>query len=266
MDLKLVHENLRDAVEEQLLFVAAAESIDDLAGPLEQLTGLFEGLGLCHLLEDLDLEEYRINLTRAAYARRYYLRKCAAAGLSNRRLALSRTDAVLDALAIRGASLAREIANLSRADWNPDWEYRDDYCYFSLIHQFSGGEPTKPAAELLEDFETALEGQSSPRWELCRALAAGEAAPFAEAWTELMEETRERNDDARARMVEPDLPTFLYWPRSFVSVEGLALLYLAESRRLTPEPTHPLCPSAARRIGPGALVADLFEEIEAARQ
>lgn len=267
MDLGAVHDSLLEGVEEQLLQAAAAQGPEELGEPLEALTALFEGLGICHLLESLDVEEYRVSLTRAGYARRYFLRKCARAPITtDRRLALSRTDAVFDALAVGDDGLARDIADLSRADWNRDWEYRDDYCYFSLIHLFAGGRAVRSPGALLEEFEAALEGQRSVRLELCRALAERDESRFSEAWSELLEETRRSKEQERVRMVEPDMEAFLFWPGSFVSVEGLALLHVAELQGLVIDVEHPLCPAAARRIRVGTAVPDLFEEMELARE
>lgn len=264
MDLARVHEELVSELHHGMLHVGKAP-IAELGDLFDDLAGQFEALGLCHLLESADVDELRTNLVRSAHSRRYFLRRSHMEGNDrDRHLALSRTRSFLDAVVAGDLALARQIADASVEVWNPAWEYEDDHCFFLLLHriaQHGGAFPSPDVPELMGRFERSLEGAKSARYDACRALVARDSESFREALSTLLEEEAARNDEERdsAAVHEGDL---LYWPRSYVSVEGLTLLKLADLTGMRIKMDHPLCPELARLPWSAVDQEDLFEAIE----
>ncbi|AKT40380.1 Imm49 family immunity protein [Chondromyces crocatus] len=265
MDLAAVHEELVSELHHGLPYVGTAP-IAALGDEFDAFAKQFEALGLCHLLEFGDEDELRINLVRSGHARRYFLRRSRDEGnVDDRHLALSRTNSFLAAAAAGDAALARQIAEASPEAWNGDWEYEDDHCFFLLLHRLAQQGHAFPQADvqpILDRFERALEGATSARHAVCQALVAGDAAAFATALAERMQEEITRNDQLRdsAAVREGDVS---FWPNSFISLEGLALLNLARLRGLTvpPDLPLPLCPDLARLPWTTVTADDLFEAI-----
>jgi Immunity protein 49 len=267
MDLEIAREGLLSEIEEGLLIVASGYSIDRTSSTLEQLSRCFQGVAICRLLESGDLVKYRENLTRSAYARRFFLRKSREQrNIADRRLALSRTEGFFDALAAGNGLLAREIAALSDNTWHEGWEYKDDHDYFAFLHQVVM-EPASVGRDdlraLLHEYERALDGDEPPRLAVLRSIAERDQATFNAALRALMEELDEQMQKRKDRLLDPSLEAYLLWPRSFVCVEGLALVAIATALRMQVEELIPLCPTAARLPISAVLVEDPFVGIEA---
>ena len=127
--------------------------------------------------------------------------------------------------------LARDIAPLSTEQWKREWEYEDDFCFFLLLHTIvkqPEAFPTPATRPLLERFERALEGGKSTHLDVAKALAARDPHAFSEALGSLLvaEERQIDEDRDSAAVHERDI---LFWPKSRVSIEGLALLQIGES-------------------------------------
>jgi hypothetical protein len=266
MDPGEVATGLVDEVKDGLLIVASGYQIADISATLETLSRCFQSLAICRLLESADLVKYRDNLARSAFARRFFLRKCAEGNnLDDRRLALGRTEAFFDALAAGHGLLAREIASLSLDTWHEGWEYEDDFWYFLFLHRLVLepswlGEP--PSLELLRRFEIALQGDEPPRLIVVRSLVARDQAALEAGLRALMQEREEEAQVRKDRRLEPDLEAFLHWPRSFVSVEGLALIAIARALQLEVADDVPLCPPIGRLGFSDVAAEDPFLGIE----
>ncbi|MEP0548459.1 MAG: Imm49 family immunity protein [Rhodothermales bacterium] len=266
MDIRDVHTELILEAQFSFAAVTAERPVAERGGALEEVSSHFQGLALCHLLENADVALFRENLVRSGHARRYFLRRSRSEGNDeDRRLALSRTEAFLDAAAAADLPLAREIATLSVSTWNPGWEYEDDFCYYRILQTLvlepdAAREPSLGA--LLVRFERALEGAASWRLALCEALVEREGPGFDEALRGFVEAEQEANDARRDALESYE---FLFWPRSFVSVEALALLQLAALRGIETAEAYPLCPAIARLAPTEHRYRDLFAEIERLR-
>jgi Immunity protein 49 len=265
MDLRDAHLRLVDEIREQMFLLTAAYPMTESGATLEYLSEQFEALGICHLLTRLDVGQFRENLLRSGHARRYYLRKSREQNnLGDHRLALSRCDGFLAAMAAGDISLAFDIADLSLEEWHPAWEYEDDYCFFLFLHDSvrrSRGVETRSPMEVVDRFEKALEGQPALRLEVCRALSSGDAGNFADGLAALMEAKQEESDGRR--MVVPDTDV-AFWPRSALSVEGLALLKAAELNKLRVDREFPLCPPEGRLRTEESSSVDFFTSLEEA--
>jgi Immunity protein 49 len=269
MSPKQIHATLLPEIQEMVLRLTDGPPIAKLGEDFENFSSYFQALAIAHLLLGADLEQFKLYLTRSGYARRYFLRRSAEQGDSdNARLALGRTEAFLDAVAAGQMPLAREIAHLSGVTWRADWEYEDDFCYFLFLHTIADGlDPADEPQlrEILSRFEKALEGGKSHRLTVCRAILGRESEAFHEALNALLEQRRAELFHMRERMQEPDPASCVCWARSFVSIEGFALMRLAEFAGLPPlepEAEPPLCPAQGRIQAVGTAYEDFFVGIE----
>src|SRR5262252_10928785 len=100
VNLEWIHQQLVMEIQEGLGVIASGEEVSVIGGTFEQLSRYLQALGICHLLEFGDREHYRENLIRSAHCRRYYLRRSSGMDHSiDHRLAISRTEAFVDAVA-----------------------------------------------------------------------------------------------------------------------------------------------------------------------
>ena len=202
MDLAIVHHELVIDIQDALLSVAFnVGPISEVGGVFDDMCKQLQALGICHLMEFANLDEFHQNLTRSAHARRYYLWRSRSEGVTDDRfLALTRTESTLDAIAAGQVGLTRQIADYSIDAWRADWEYEDDYCYYALLHELIrrpqdfGAAPTRL---LLNRFDHALEGAESPQRDACVALADRDVSALCEALERLCAAEEERNDAAR---------------------------------------------------------------------
>jgi hypothetical protein len=266
MDPQDVRLALTEEVQQDLLLVASGHPIDALGPTLENLSRCLQSLAICHLLESGVTTKFRDNLARSAFARRFFLSRSAAAGnTDDRRLGLSRTEAFFDALAAGHGALAREIAALSIDSWRPGWEYEDDFYYVLFLHRVvqqptAAGEQRFVAS--LQRFEASAETDTAAGTVL-RSLMKRDEALFSAGLVGLMQERDQQMQERKARLLEPDVEAFVHWPRTFVSVEGLALITIARALKMTVADDVPLCPPIARLELSHPAVEDPFLGIEA---
>lgn len=269
MDIKEVHKELLPVIQEELQLIAVGYSMKEIGDSFEKLSQYFQALAICHLLETADENQFRENLIRSGFARRYFLKKSHEQGnLKDRRLALSRTEAFLDSVAAGHLQLGREIADLSLLNWESNWEYEDDFCIFQFLH-YIVKKPDELAnhrvEKILSRFEKAIEGTESLRLEVCKGIISREKEKFSTTFNELMKEKQDLIDEERERMLEPCPSTYVFWPRSFVSIEGLALLKIAEIIGIKIDEDFPLCPSIGRLSTTEKEYTDFFQEIDQVR-
>ena len=269
MSPKQIHDTLLAEVKDAVLILAGGYPIAALGETLENFSNYFQGLAISYLLRDADLNQFTAYLTRSGFARRYFLRRSAQDGnTGDARLALGRTEAFFDALAAGQMALAREIAGLSGDTWRSDWEYEDDFCYYLFLHRIvSGLDPAEEPRlrEILDRFETALEGGESSRLDVCRAILGRDGEAFRKGLFALMEQQQEELLPLREQMQQVEPAGCVCWARSFVSIEGFALMRLAELSglpRQEPDEEPPLCPALGRIEVASTAYEDFFQGIE----
>jgi hypothetical protein len=272
MDPRDLRQQLVPEIQEKILIVASDYAIAELGDTFEELGEYFQGLGIAALLANEDQDEFRTNLVRSGHARRYFLRTSAAEqSTSDRFLAVSRTEALWDSLAAGSPNLAAEIAELSIDQWHGDWEYEDDYWYHKLVGNLllarRRNEPgASGAVQALPRLAAALGDEAEPRYRLCKALLAKDESAFNEALFDLLEHEQRRFDAKRDSIVSAEFPESLFWLKSFVSIEGLALIHLGSLFGITADEHLPLCPEAARLPALSRDVPDLFVDIDNERR
>lgn len=170
----------------------------------------------------------------------------------------------LHSMAAGALNLARDIASLSLTRWEATWEYEDDYCFYRILHAIALNPSfisTAEAGALLAQFEHALEGQSSTRYDATRALCWRDHGAFVSALEGFLEEEQERLDEERSssKVLEGDV---CYWAHRNVSLEALALLKFAELLGMRIDESFPLCPAPARLPFQDESYLDLFVALE----
>ena len=259
-------------LEEHLAIVAAAHPMRVLGEELQFLSDGFEARGICHLLLDLDVEAFARNLQRSAHARRFFLRKSREQSSTDTLFcALSRTDALFDAIAGGVWALVPEIHALSRPDWVRDGEYEEDHCYHQVVHAYvagtrGAGNPAE-AASWLARLETTVAAISNSaldaaRLGVCTTFLDGDAGAFWQAFATLVDASADR---AAATPLDDGRVYEFPWLEAsrHVSVELLAWVALARSRGFEPpQREYARCPSVAWSATGASEASDLFLRLE----
>ncbi len=220
--------------------------IDGLGDLSLEVSYKLRTLAILAILAEASTDGFVHSCTRAARARKLYLQHLGNDGVDRDHHFVSGCyEPLLDAIAAGDMLLVQEIDKLSPADFLPPDEYEDDYCYAQLLQRLCR-EPV-PEGELeplLERFETYLDGDRNPRLPLCRALVERHDGGFEQAFEEFLvalgQNIQEKIDGGR--QVE-DVHTFA---QRHISIEGLALLRIADMRGIRTESGYLYCPSLAR--------------------
>jgi hypothetical protein len=161
-----------------------------------------------------------------------------------------------DALGAGDFDGAAGIARRSRRTWAQDVEYEEDFLFveFLMQHFFLDAGPAQGEA-LLERYEKALQGAEDIRLELCRALLHSQEENFNQSLERFLSERRDRLEELSEGRTVADELLATEW--SF-SVEGLALVRLAERKSIPTEVEYLHVPSIARELPPGPLPADAW--------
>jgi hypothetical protein len=228
-------------------------AVEDPGTPVERVGDLslevsykLRTLAILAVLGKASTDGFVHSCTRAARARRLYLRRLAEAGIerAHHRVA-GRYEPLLDAVAAGDMQLVRDIEQLTPADFRPPDEYEDDYCYAQIVQRLCrDAVPEDELPPLLRRFEHYLDGDRNPRLQVCEALVERDSDAFVDAFADLLAEFEERIQANRARGQLEDVHVLA---QRQVSVEGLAMLRLAERRGITTEREYQYCPSLARR-------------------
>ncbi|WP_236069332.1 Imm49 family immunity protein [Citreicoccus inhibens] len=155
----------------------------------------------------------------------------------------SRSAPFFDAVACEDIEAARELARHSPRCPDRAREYEEDFLFVRfLMDFFFQGMSVNEGLNLLEHYETILEGTQDIRLTVCRAFLASDSAGFDEALSNMMEERNMRVQKMRDQeaAAEESLST-----EGYLSVEGVALVRLALSRGLTPSGHYLSVPTVA---------------------
>jgi len=180
-----------------------------------------QGCGL--LLSKLDEDSFSRCLREAA---RVYLnlleRKQKCSEFDQYYLARSKAEPFFDAVAIGEWGMARDIVSRLASSWMRRMETEEDFYYFGVLSKLliSG---TVPQVELTA-FETSLQGGTSCRFDVVRALHVLDVDGFEAGLEGLIGERIERlAREKRSGFFDP----YFHATEAHVFVEGLALVRLA---------------------------------------
>ncbi|NMO18353.1 immunity 49 family protein [Pyxidicoccus fallax] len=223
------------------------EAVERGAAPFPQLLsfcGNHRVMGIGALLLLCDTESFLSHLYKSGRAFLHYLRTPGAGAP-----VCGKSQPFFDAIAALDWEGARELAfHLSQAG-KTDVEYEEDFLFVQFLARHALLEqPAEEARGLLTRYEAALQGTLDARLGVCRALLEKDAKAFNEALEEFLSE-REAH---YRRLKKKERIALEQWAtEAQVSVEGLALLRLAERAGLESRRDHLFIPSLARgRVRP----------------
>lgn len=245
---------LRDQILLQLAFdiesVIDTTSVKKLGRRYINISLCFRASGICDLLIDSDTDEFFHSLIRSAQTRKYYLDRCHAEGdLTDFYATASRNGPFLDAIAANQFGLAQEIARLSPTTWREHDEYEEDFAYAHFLYSIvlssqDNSDNVSQLQTILNQFETVLGGDASPRLNICKSFQSRDQQMFNEAFNELLQSRKkEIAEDRKTNLAEE----VTFEPEACVFIEGLALLKIAEKLDLNTEAEYPMCPALARQ-------------------
>ncbi|MDH5651308.1 MAG: Imm49 family immunity protein [Gammaproteobacteria bacterium] len=206
----------------------------------------YRGAAISVLLADADRSTFFNHLKQSARARIHYLQQIAQGNLPiNHITCASVLEPYFDALIAGDDALTAEISRLSPRQWLESDEFEDDFCYaqflFSYIYNNFRVEET--SLELLERFETALEGGESARLDMCKALCNANEDEFNGCLQALHMEWLEFYQEKNSRLPWKD---WMFLTEKALFMEGLALLSIADRLGFHTEREYSHMPGIAR--------------------
>jgi hypothetical protein len=224
--------------------VERAEEPGDVAEQADAVCTYYQGLAICELVLDEETDAFFHHMIRSAQSRRWLLERCRRPrgdALPDVAVA-SNTRGLFAALVARQWKLAADVARRSPPEPKLDTEYEEDFAYAHVLHLHVLGASAAKVQAALARLEEAMQGDTSPRLALCRALLAGSTKGAAKAFAGLLaDRTKYLAKAKRASGGDP-----LFRPFSEVYVEGLAWLALLEREGIALRGDYPYCPERAR--------------------
>lgn len=213
--------------------------IDDV----HQICTYYRQLGVATLLQEGSADRYHICAMQSAGMYLYELEP-----QPDGAKVTSFAKPLFDAIGSGYWEAARWIAEASRPTWNPEREYEDDFLYvWFLIQHGVLQAPAEVTEPILERYEEVLDGELDLRLDVCRALLRRHAKDFDTALVGLLERRRHDVNAMADRGALGDDAAM--WMRHF-SLEGVALLKIAERLRMATEPQYLHCPGPVRGESP----------------
>ena len=240
---------------ESTLEALLSSSDSELAETGEELSLFYRTAGIAELLLNLNVDEFYHMLMRSALARIYVYKKLTdAAKVNDRFCKSSRAACFYDALAARRTDLAQQIAN-SAPQQKSIFEYEDDYDYVRFLFELVNEAGEETLKGILEQFQTDLQGDKSPRFLVCKALLEREQEDFDTYFDALLLNWAQYLDDQKESMSRDEVA---YAGNQHLFIEGLALLNIADSLGLKTKPGYDYCPKEARRPMKKEFLMDSF--------
>jgi hypothetical protein len=243
-DLAQVSEELCVFLNFHIDSIQEAQAPDDIAIAADSACTYFQGVAICELLLDAEVDAFFHLMIRSGRTRRWLLSRAQGhEGYPAKIMKPSNTRGLFASIVAKDWTLAREIAALSPRDWDAKVEYEDDFHYARVLHGLVAGEPPETQQVLLDDYARALDGDEPARFRLCRGLIATDAEDARSAFRDLIGERRRELEELATTLLATDE---LFVPLSAVYVEGLAWLRLLNRVNLPTDREYPFCPSLAR--------------------
>jgi hypothetical protein len=249
-----LEDSLESVVEYTNMLIEAAiaqNSMESMGDLYMNISRGYRGMGIYDLLINASTDGYYYGLIQSGLTRKHYLTQCGREDLLGEpgRIA-SFADPFFDALAANQVKLAREIGRLSGAQWMEGFEYEDDFAHARFLYGLVSAESSSEAGlqAVLDQFAEALEGKRSERLELCQALLLRDQVRFDEAFAAFLDVYDSQHEQLARSASSAESREFTFEANRRVSVEGLAMLRIAESLGLTTQEEYLLCPSIVRDV------------------
>ncbi|MFY2561078.1 Imm49 family immunity protein [Corallococcus terminator] len=165
-----------------------------------------------------------------------------------------------DAVAAGDFEGATRVARQARRHWAQGEEYEEDFLFVELLMQRFFLEAERSSCEaLLVRYEQALQGTEDVRWGLVKALLEEDGAAFGAALSLYLSERRDR---IQRQVKKERMPPELAVTEGYFSVEGLALVRLAERVGLETDEDYLHIPSTAREPLPASFREDSWLKLD----
>jgi hypothetical protein len=224
-----------------------AEDTEGFGEQAEDLCVHYRAMAICLLVSEGDVDAFFHWLLHSPIMRKFFLARARAENLAtSRHVGASFVDPVLDAVAARQWKLATDICALASPTWMEGFEYEDDFCYGDFIRRIVC-QQTDGFDDLFARWHASLEGGHDTRLVVAKALRAGEASDFESNLRTLLAEREEKAraiaDPLKRSILADELP---FYPNRWVSIDGLALLALAERQGIIVDDEINACPRMVR--------------------
>jgi hypothetical protein len=210
---------------------------------------------ILRLLVDADVDGFANDLAMSGQARRGWLRRCERSHYVDYFCALSRSGAMVDAIAADDITLAREIFALSPVNTLMGDEYEDDFCYQRYLGLYITGATDEERMAHMARYRVAARDDDA-RVKVCEVLDAADQVEFENAFEALLR--------ARATEIAHDQglagEEVVMAIGTKIFVEGIAILKLARNAGLAIAPQYPMCPSLALLPHKPAQPPDEFDQ------
>lgn len=210
-------------------------------------------LGILGLLATGDSAHLHNNLRLSGEYRVKYLQRVASSARDDQHhYTRGRVNPVFDLITAGDNALLTSLIQASPAAFQSQREYLPDYCYVNLLAGFSLADALPPFTQLLSTqaslklYEQWLDGETDPRFDLCKAIADGNEAGFLDAFDRLLAQRVEHIEERRHTVLEDAVVA----TERFIFVEGLAVLTIARRHSFDVDQDFALCPYSAWS-GPG---------------
>lgn len=159
---------------------------------------------------------------------------------------ISKADSFLDAVACRDIEGARLIAGSARRRFNSAYEYEEDFLYFdTLMNLFFRDVSDEQKRACLEHYDTVRGGLEEVRFNVCVSLFEQDQVLFDETLYLFLDEAEETfKKQVEDEVIDPDHAA----TTAKLSIEGLALVVLAERAGLSVAPEYLYIPSAVMSL------------------
>lgn len=248
MDLEALLENTVDYTNVLIEAVISQSSLTPYGGTCYEIARYYRAMGIYDYLINFDIEGFFYGLIHSGLTRKHYLSQCQIENAQNEPQRMtSLVGPFFDAIASHQFKLAKDIARLSPDQWIDGAEYEDDFAYAYFFHVLVDDSNSSKLDDIVKQYEIALQGQASARFDVCRAFLSKDQQEFDESFAALLEfydaymsEVAAEGPSA-SRVLEYDFEA-----NRRIFVEGLAILRLAEKVGLSTEEGYDLCPAPLR--------------------
>ncbi|CAM3550143.1 immunity 49 family protein [Corallococcus sp. ZKHCc1 1396] len=180
---------------------------------------------ICSLLLAASAEDFHRFLRKSAAAFAFYSARKSPAFTLPRALAPA-----MDALACGDFEAAATIFQQVGDTWDPGTEYEEDFLYARFLgaHFFGAPDPARDAG-WVDRYAELVGTRDDARLSVLRAFLAGDAERFEQGLEQLLSERARRYQRLAAKQA---IPLWESSTEGYISIEGLALLALAERKGL----------------------------------
>ena len=249
-DLEIFIENTTDELQDFIAEINDGEELDAQLGQLfSDICTNYRRRAIAWLLLEADTAAFSRDLYNSAQAFLFFLNQARDNSAIDRYpLTTGRSAPFFDAVASQSNDLAKSIALNSKQVFSEGDEYEDDFYYHYFLMQLYLKEvDEKSLAKILDRFSSEVTGESSYKLAICKALSDQDSQLFNDSLNELLLAHQETYHRYREQEKEHDE---IIDTEGNISVEGLALVRLAEIRHMMTAKEYPLIPSLAKQTSP----------------